>query len=86
MGLYTAVSIIVGLFVSVNLVIYGYNYVVRTARAGGAINPILKHFLKINVGLGFKEGFTSDNNSLTLIGDSWAKPERSKILDTGGEN
>ena len=83
MGLYTAVSIIVCLFVSVNLVIYGYNYVVRTARAGGAINPILKHFLKINVGLGFKEGFTADNNLLTLIGDSWAKPERSNILDTG---
>ena len=80
MGLYTAVSIIVGLFVSVNLVIQAYNHVVRTARAGGAINPILKYFLKTNVGLGFKEGFTGDNNLLTLVGDSWTKPEQSRIF------
>ena len=86
MGLYTAVSIIVGLFVSVNLVIYGYNYIVRTARANGSINSFTKHFLRTNVGLGFYEGFTSDNNSLTLIGDSWSKPEVSKVLDTGNFN
>ena len=53
MGLYTAVSLIVGLFVSVNLVIYGYNYIVRTARASGSINSFTKHFLRTNVGLDF---------------------------------
>tara|TARA_B100001057_G_scaffold472862_1_gene536603 strand:+ start:386 stop:2563 length:2178 start_codon:yes stop_codon:yes gene_type:complete len=86
MGLYTAVSIIVVLFVSVNLVVYGYNYVVRSARVSGSLNPFTKHFLKTNVGLGFSEGFTSNNNSLTLIGDSWTKPKAGTILETGNFN
>ena len=86
MGLYTAVSIIVVLFVSVNLLVYGYNYIVRNARASGSLNSFTKHFLKTNVGLGFCEGFTTNNNSLTLIGDSWTKPEVGKILETGNFN
>ncbi len=86
MGLYTAVSIIVVLFVSVNLVVYGYNYIVRNARSSGSLNSFTKHFLRTNVGLGFYEGFTSNNNYLTLIGDSWTKPEVGKILDTGNFN